>query len=136
MFLTVVPKKVPPPMTIRGYHSRIQIPPLSGFSGKEGGYLEQNFFIRDFLTKKFSGASRRRKIREGRVSGVLPSDSSINQSLPSHLKFLSLTPRLANRRGGGVKLFFNLVQNRFFFSYYKFNLIYNLLSVQICCIRG
>ena len=44
-------------------------PPYPFFSGKEGGwYLEQNFFIRDFLTKKFSGASRRRK-RRGGVSG-------------------------------------------------------------------
>ena len=50
-------------------------PPCPVFSGKEGGYLEQNFFIRDFLTKKFSGASRRRKIRGGGVSGVIPSDN-------------------------------------------------------------
>ena len=55
-------------------------PPLVRFFlEKKGGYLEQKFFIRDFLTKKFSGASRRRKIRggyleRGGVSGVIPSD--------------------------------------------------------------
>ena len=66
---------------IRRYHSRY--PPLVRFflEKKGGGYLEQKFFIRDFLTKKFSGASRRRKIRggiwKGGVSGVIPSDLSI-----------------------------------------------------------
>ena len=47
---------------IRGHHSRYPPPPCPVFSGKEG-VSGAKLFIRDFLTKKFSGVSRRRKKR-------------------------------------------------------------------------
>jgi hypothetical protein len=45
----------------RNFVVSLQIPPLSGFFWKRRGGIWSKFFIRDFLTKKFSGAKRRRK---------------------------------------------------------------------------
>ena len=85
-------------LPIRRYHSRYP-PPLSGFFWKRRGVSGAKFFIRDFLTKKFSGASRRRKKRggisilEGGVSGVIPSDTptSVFSLPPTHFAALTST---------------------------------------------
>ena len=62
-------------LPIRGYHYNYP-PPSPIFAKNEGGLVIEKFFIKDFLSKKFSGASRR-SLEGGGVVFVIACDKAI-----------------------------------------------------------